>query len=217
MEWYPLRFTQSGSFPWGAVILTWIPSMHPMAHGKPPTQNKPCLISSLSPLVDRNMMKSPNFAVKAHVTRCTTRLTVDLLKPKNVSPITWRNEPKAKNLRVIKTCISAETAWLRFVFLTQAFWLDLLRENWSQRDYCMVFQQSKLLFRWWHKFSAVNNSALVHGKAEMMKFLDVWDLVEILSKKRCPVIGRYSLLAIVRCNQLGFVYSCVAWSINHSG
>ena len=89
--------------------------MHPMAHGNPPTRNKPCLISSLSALVLGNLTKSPNFAVKASVTRRTTRLTVDLSKPKNVSPITWRNEPEAKNLRVIKTCISAETAWLRFV------------------------------------------------------------------------------------------------------
>ena len=84
--------------------------MQPMAQGKPPTRNRPCLISSLSALVDGNLMKSPSFAAKACVTRRTTRLAVDLSKPKKVSPITWRNEPEAKNLRVTKTCISAETA-----------------------------------------------------------------------------------------------------------
>lgn len=34
-----------------------------------------------------------------------------LWKARNVSPITWRNKPEAKNLRVIKACISIEIAW----------------------------------------------------------------------------------------------------------
>ena len=72
VEWNPFQFTKSGSFSWGAVILMWVSSMHPMAEGKPPTWNKPCLISSCSARVDRNLMKSPNFAVKTCVTRQTT-------------------------------------------------------------------------------------------------------------------------------------------------
>ena len=45
-------------------------------------------MSSLSALVDGNLTKSPTFADKACETRRTTQLTVDLSKPKNVSPIT---------------------------------------------------------------------------------------------------------------------------------
>ena len=73
IEWNPFRFTKSGSFSWGAFILTWVPSMHPIAQGKPPTLNKPCFISSRSARVHGNFMKSPNFTVKAFVTRRTIR------------------------------------------------------------------------------------------------------------------------------------------------
>ena len=67
MEWNPFWFTRSGSFSWGAIILTWVPSMHPVAQGKPPTRNKPCLILFPSARVNGKLTKSPNFAVKACV------------------------------------------------------------------------------------------------------------------------------------------------------
>ena len=40
----------------------------------------------------------------------------------------------------------------------------------------------------------------------MMKFLYVWDLIEILSKKCCPDIRGYKGASIIRCNKLGFVH-----------
>ena len=43
------------------------------------------------------------------------RLTVDLSNPRKVSSITSKNEPETKNLRVTRTCITAETAWFLIV------------------------------------------------------------------------------------------------------
>ena len=76
-------------------------------------------MSSRSARVDGNLSKSPNFVVKACVTRPTTRLTVDSSNPRKLSVITCRNEPEASNLKVMKrTCIIVETAcFLLFVVL----------------------------------------------------------------------------------------------------
>ena len=80
-----------------------------LAQGKPLNRNK--LMSSLSARVDGNLSKSPNFVVKACVTRQTTRLTVDSSNPRKLSLITCRNEPEARNLSVMKrTYIIVETA-----------------------------------------------------------------------------------------------------------
>ena len=43
------------------------------------------------------------------------RLTVDLSNPRKVSSITSKNEPETKNLKVTRTCITAETAWFLIV------------------------------------------------------------------------------------------------------
>ena len=40
---------------------------------------------------------------------------VDLSNPRKVSSITSKNEPETKNLRVVRTCITAETAWFLIV------------------------------------------------------------------------------------------------------
>ena len=88
-----------------------------LAQGKPLNRNKFSLMSSRSARVDGNLSKSPNFVVKACVTRRTTRLTVDSSNPRKLSLITCRNEPEARNIRVMKrTCIIVETAcFLSFV------------------------------------------------------------------------------------------------------
>ena len=88
-----------------------------LAQGKPLNRNKFSLMSSRSARVDGNLSKSPNFVVKACVTRRTTRLTVDSSNPRKLPLITCRNEPEARNLRVMKrTYIIVETAWfLSFV------------------------------------------------------------------------------------------------------
>ena len=114
-----------GSFSWGAAILTWVPSINPMAQGKPPTRNILSLISSRSARMDGNLTKS-----SLCVTRQTTRLTVDASNPRKVSPITCRNEPEART----RTCIMAEKAWFLFVCgviskLIVGQWSDLERSD----------------------------------------------------------------------------------------
>ena len=55
-----------------------------LAQGKPLNRNKFSLMSSRSARVDGNLSKSPNFVVKACVTRQTTRLTVDSSNPRKL-------------------------------------------------------------------------------------------------------------------------------------
>ena len=86
--------------------------MHPMAQGKPPILNNPCFISSLSTPVCRNLMKSSSLDVKASMKQRTSLLTVALSTLANVSPITWRKLPNARNLNVIRTWRMADNAWL---------------------------------------------------------------------------------------------------------
>ena len=83
-------------------------------------------MSPRSARVNGNLSKSPNFVVKACVTRRTTRLTVDSSNPRKLSLITCRNEPEARNLRVMKrTYIIVETAWLR----SNRLWCYFVRNN----------------------------------------------------------------------------------------
>ena len=133
--------------------------MNPMAQGKPPNRNKPSFMSYRSARVNGNLSKSPNFVVKACVTRRTTRLTVDSSNPRKlpVSLITCRNEPEARNIRVMKrTCIIVETAWfLSFVvFFSSATRLTMYFTGSRPKRYMYLNSESaqdSLGFSWQRK------------------------------------------------------------------
>ena len=114
-EWKPFLLIKSGSFCEGAFIRTWVPSMQPVALGKPPTRQRPCLISSRSFGVVVNVTKSFTFEARASVSRRTPRLTVDLSLDKNVSPMTSRKLPEARKRKVTNTCSVADNEWLLLV------------------------------------------------------------------------------------------------------
>ena len=128
-----------------------------LAQGKPLNRNKFSLMSSRSALVDGNLSKSPNFVVKACVTRRTTRLTVDSSNPRKLSLITCRNEPEARNIRVMKrTCIIVETAWfLSFVvFFSSATRLTMYFTGSRPKRYMYLnseLAQDSLGFSWQRK------------------------------------------------------------------